>query len=455
MEARFKVVAGTDTNMVFRVGPDDTVRVGRGGAADIVLKEPRISRLHCQFTNNGKTVVVNDLQSTNGTFLNEKRVKSAPLEDGDEIRIGRTVIAVNISGAEEKPAKGQEGPDSVMGTFHEWMTEEDVFTRRAGREEEAEGEEGAGVAVEKAGKKGKGKPLRLVSGAVVGGCRLVEEIRSKDNLVVFSATQLSIGRSVSLKILANSATAAEEEVERFLGSARTTGKLNHPSIEDIHDSGYDGGYYYIIAELIRGKNIVEMTRPGGERKPLPITLAIEVAVRAAEALQYAHSHKIMHGNIHPERIMITIKKGEQDRGGVPMLSRLKLMDFGAGGYLLGGDSDRKRTEGRETILVHNYRAPEQLRRNTSVDQRADIYSLGGVLYRMLTARPPFAKARTAKTLVAAIRKEAPEPLHKLNPTVPRAVSRLVLTAMAKNPDDRYETADELLEALNELTALEG
>ncbi|MEW6359721.1 MAG: FHA domain-containing serine/threonine-protein kinase [Planctomycetota bacterium] len=453
MEATFRVIVGADKGKSFTLRSGRSITVGRSSASDIELSEPRISRIHCQLTNNGTRVILTDLRSTNGTFLNDKRVKSAPLQSDDKIRIGSTVIAVELEGAEaaEPAQKRREEPASAID---EKLLESEPKPE-AKAEARAEAKAEAAVAVEEKPKpKPKPKGVALPEeGQTIAGCRLITKIHEFDNEVTYRGLQLSIDRPVLIKILTTSAKASEEEIERFIGPARSAGKLNHPNVVQIHDAGAEEGVYYIVQELVEGRTIKELTSKGGKGEPLAVPLAVEIAVQVAIALDYAHYHKVMHGDVRPEKILICNigKKPEEEIRTVRSLGIVRLMEFGPGGYLLGAESDAKRSIMGPTSL-HNYRAPEQIQKNKPIDHRVDIYSLGAVLFRMLTGKPPF-MFNKPEEVINAILETGIESPKEHNPTVPQSVCRIVETSMEKDPDDRYQMMEEMLEELKMLTEL--
>ncbi|NOZ20093.1 MAG: protein kinase [Planctomycetes bacterium] len=442
MEVTFRVIVGADKGKSFTLRSGRSITVGRSSASDIELSEPRISRIHCQLTNNGARVILTDLRSTNGTFLNDKRVKSAPLQTDDNIRIGSTVIAVEIEGAEEteRPAERRQEPASAI----------DEKLLKSESEPKAE----AAVAVEeKPAPKPKKKVVALPEeGQTIAGCRLITKVREFDNEITYRGLQLSIDRPVLIKLLSTSAKASEDEIERFIGPARSAGKLNHPNVVQVHDAGADEGVYYIIQEFVEGKTIKELTSKGGKGEPLAVPLAVEIAAQVAIALEYAHRQKVMHGDIRPEKILIHQReKKEEELRTVRSLGIVRLMEFGPGGYLLGGESDAKRHLMGPTSL-HNYRAPEQIQKNKPIDHRADIYSIGAVLFRMLTGKPPFMSNKPEEVINAILETQIESP-KDYNPTVPQSVCRIVETSMEKDPDDRYQMMEEMLEELKMLTEL--
>jgi len=414
MKAVFRIVKGEQKGDGFELLPGKAITVGRSKHAGFVIPESGVSRVHCQFTHDGKRVILTDLRSTNGTFVNNRRVKSAPIEDGDQIRVGTTVLLFRLVSPEQ--------PSPPVR-----------------RREEA---------------KPKEKPAELKSGSVIAGCRLTEELKWRGNTVVFRAVQEAIGRDVTLKVLANSSDASEAEIERFLGPAKTAGRLNHPNIIQIHGAGKDAGYYYIIEEFITGKDIGAVMKKAEQVEPLPAALAIEVAVKIAEVLDYAHSCGVMHGDIRPKTVMVcrTSKTLPTPRS-LETLGTLKLVDFSPFGYMLGADA-KERTAAFGHPGVHGYCSPEQLDESGKVDERTDIYSLGALLYFMLTGRSPFHQ-KTSEGLVSAISKGRTIPIRDLNPGVPLSLCEIVSKAMAVEPAERYQSAREMQDALRELLSFGG
>jgi Tol biopolymer transport system component len=230
---------------------------------------------------------------------------------------------------------------------------------------------------------------------------------------VVRARDTRLGRSVAIKI------AHEQFSARFQREARTIAQLNHPNICTLHDIGPD----YLVMECIEGQTLSARIAAG----PLPVNEVVDIASQAASGLRAAHERGIVHRDIKPANIMVTA-------GGI-----VKVMDFGLA-RLASGELDV--TAPGTMVGTPAYMSPEQAT-GRGVDRRTDIWSLGVVVYEMLTGRTPF-RGDTALAVCRAIVDDKPEPIAKGRPAVPAPLVRLVEKALAKDPEKRYQTADELL-----------
>ena len=230
-----------------------------------------------------------------------------------------------------------------------------------------------------------------------------------------------LGRNVALKLLNERHAADEQFVERFRREAQSAAGLNHPNIVSIFDRGYAEGTYYIAMEYLEGRTLKELLVRNG---PTPIPVSIEYARQILGALAFAHRNGIVHRDIKPHNIVV----GSD--------GRLKVTDFG-----IARSGASQMTEAGSIVGTAQYLSPEQAR-GASVDPRSDLYSLGIVLYEMLTGHVPF----TGDTPVEIAMKHlslAPEPPSALRPEVPHNLDAVVMRALAKDPDQRYGSAEEM------------
>jgi eukaryotic-like serine/threonine-protein kinase len=238
---------------------------------------------------------------------------------------------------------------------------------------------------------------------------------------VYLAEDQELGRRVALKLLNDRHASDEQFVERFRREAQSAAGLNHPSIVSIFDRGYAEGTYYIAMEFLDGRTLKELLIRNG---PTPVPIAIDYARQILGALSFAHRNGIVHRDIKPHNIIV----GSD--------GRLKVTDFG-----IARSGASQMTEAGSIVGTAQYLSPEQAR-GAPVDPRSDLYSLGIVLYEMLTGHVPF----TGDTPVEIAMKhlsQVPEPPSKLRPDVPHDLDAIVMRALAKDPDQRYESAEEM------------
>jgi eukaryotic-like serine/threonine-protein kinase len=267
--------------------------------------------------------------------------------------------------------------------------------------------------------------------------RIIKEIGKGGMGVVYLAEDTVLGRQVAIKTLTEVNGAGNQNFRtRFLREARAVSALSHPHIATIHDYGETPeGQPYIVMEFIRGETLADLIL----KESLTIPRALEIIGEVAEALGEAHAHGIIHRDIKPSNIAIN-HRGE-----------VKVLDFGLAKQIDPGiadsfDPERQtllNTQTREGVIVGTpmYLSPEQAL-GLEVDARSDLFSLGGVLYECLAGKPPFFGGSPMEICAKVIRDDPPPP-SQVNSDVPPELDRIVLKALGKKPDQRYQTAGEL------------
>lgn len=267
-----------------------------------------------------------------------------------------------------------------------------------------------------------------LEGKVLGSrYEIIEKIGNGGMATVYKAMDLVLKRHVAVKILRDEFTTDEEFIKRFETEAQSAARLTHPNIVSIYDVGVDNGIYYIVMELIQGKTLKEIII--GERGPLTWKWSINVAIQIASALEMAHRNNIIHRDIKPHNIIIT-------KDGIA-----KVTDFG----IAKAVSNSTITAFGTTIGSVHYFSPEHARGGFT-DAKSDLYSLGVVLYEMVTGKVPF-DADTPVSVALKHMQEDPIPPIEENPNLPDAVNKIVLKALKKDPILRYQTSTEMLKDL--------
>ncbi|MFP4056836.1 MAG: protein kinase domain-containing protein [Candidatus Brocadiia bacterium] len=273
-------------------------------------------------------------------------------------------------------------------------------------------------------------------GRSFGNYTIVEEISRGAMGVVYKARQHLLDRTVALKVLIAGDMATEAQVARFRREAQAAARLRHRSIVPIHEVGFHDGKHFYTMDYVEGENLSALIRAGR----ITTRRALEIAAQIAEALDYAHSRGVVHRDIKPSNVML-------DAQGV-----VHILDFGLAKQL---DADTKFTRTGTTIGTPAYMPPEQASgESRRVDHRADIYSLGAVLYEMLTGRAPFAGDTMMNTLMKVLNDE-PVPPKRLNPKLHRDIQTIVLRCMEKPPERRYSSARALADDLRRFIAGES
>jgi eukaryotic-like serine/threonine-protein kinase len=254
-----------------------------------------------------------------------------------------------------------------------------------------------------------------------GRYRIVRKLGTGGMANVYLAEDQELGRSVAIKILDDRHAADEQFVERFRREAKNAASLSHPNIVSIYDRGEAEGTYYIAMEYLDGRTLKELLVRFGMP---PVKIAIGYTRQILSALAFAHKYGLVHRDIKPHNVLV-------DSGG-----HVKVTDFG-----IARSEASQMTEAGSIIGTAQYLSPEQAR-GAPVDQRSDIYSVGVLLYELLTGSVPF----TGDTPVEIAMKHlsaVPEPPSKKRPDVPRGLDLAVVRALAKDPDERFQSAEEM------------
>jgi len=266
-----------------------------------------------------------------------------------------------------------------------------------------------------------------MSKLLAGRYELIEKIGEGGMAVVYKAKDRLLNRYVAIKILRPEFTQDEQFLESFKRESQAAAGLQHPNIVSIYDVGRTGNINFIVMELVDGRPLSDLIKEKGR---LDYKTTIDIAKQMASALSIAHKHQIIHRDVKPHNIMIT-------SDGVA-----KLTDFG----IARAVSNATMVADTSKIIgsVH-YFSPEQAR-GAYVDERSDIYSLGIVMFEMLTGRVPFDGETPVEVALKHINEDVPSPA-KLVPGIPPALDKIVLKATDKYQTERYKSVDEMLEAL--------
>ena len=256
--------------------------------------------------------------------------------------------------------------------------------------------------------------------------------------VVYRATDPVIGRSVAVKTIRLSeegtGLSRQELLARFQTEARAAGLLTHPNIVVVYDAGEENGLFYITMELIEGKSLQALLDAGHS---FPVPRVLRIMEQTCSALQFAHDRNIVHRDIKPANLMLAAD------------DTVKVTDFGTAKILQFGTVQQT----QHVMGTPSYMSPEQVK-GKPVDGRSDIFSLGVLLYEVLTGEKPF-PGQTITTVIYKIVNEDPIPPRTLNPALHPGLSDIVMRALVKDPDIRYQSCREMLEDLRNYRALGG
>jgi serine/threonine-protein kinase len=280
--------------------------------------------------------------------------------------------------------------------------------------------------------------------------KILREIGSGGMGVVYKAEHRIMDRVVALKVLAPHLTSKPGAAERFLKEVKVAARLNHQNIVMFFDAEEVGGLLFLVMEYVEG---IDLDRLVAKKGPLPIPMACQFTKHAALGLQHAADKGMVHRDIKPQNLMASrkghvkimdfglarIARNDPEEDSPPAGTRLP---FGAGKPVADPLTNPNLLMGTPDFL-----SPEQARNSHAVDARSDIYSLGCTLFFLLTGRPPFAHAESLIDKLLAHTEEAPPAIRDIRSDVPEGLAAVLAKMLAKNPDDRYESAADVAEAL--------
>ncbi|RME02523.1 MAG: serine/threonine protein kinase, partial [Planctomycetota bacterium] len=265
---------------------------------------------------------------------------------------------------------------------------------------------------------------------ILPGYHILQRLGKGGMGAVYKAIQKSMERPVAIKILSPQLTQKKEYVERFFQEAKSVAKLNHPNIISGIDVGEHQGIYYFVMEYVEGENLRRKIKQKGK---LPYDEVLSITSQIAQALQHAYELGIVHRDIKPDNILIT------------NTGQAKLCDLG-----LAKESWNIHSEPSETVLgTPHYISPEQAKGEAQVDIRSDIYSLGATIFHMLTGSPPFDGEEPVEIMKKHLQLPFP-PLSQFQVNVPPKFAKILEKMVQKKPQDRFQTPQQLLDALDEL-----
>jgi serine/threonine protein kinase len=406
MSLQLLVVAGPDKGRAFTLQPGPDLLLGRSAQAYYRLTDPHVSRNHCQILRDGDQVTVICHGSSSGTLVNGKAVQRQVLKPGDVLRVGETQLRLHIG---DLPLDLALAHGAILPTAPAPAPQPDQLEALSGK-----------------------KLAHFDIGPVIGKGHAG---------VVFHATDTKDNRPVALKVLLPEFARHDEEVQRFIRAMKTMLPLRHPNLAALYAAGKTGPYCWVAMEYVAGENMRQVIDRIGAAGMLDWRYGFRVAVHVARALDYAHGQQIIHRNVTPTNILLeaatqTVKLGDL------MLAKA-----------LEGALAQQITRPGELLGDVVYMSPERTRGASEGDDgRSDLYGLGATVYALLTGRPPFEGA-TLVEKVTRIRQTEPVRPTKFQLAIPSRFEGLVLKLLAKRPEDRYQSASELLAELERLGKL--
>jgi len=276
----------------------------------------------------------------------------------------------------------------------------------------------------------------IAVGQTIGNYMLTAKLGEGGMGIVYLAEHPVIGRKVAMKAIHPELSRNPEVVSRFVTEAKSVNQIGNEHIVDIHDFGNtpDGEFYFIM-EFLQGDALVDRLKRSA---PLELGRALAIAAQVTDALGASHQHGIIHRDLKPENIFL-INKGHA-------VDFVKVLDFGLAKLTQGDDKVSHKTRTGSVMGTPYYMAPEQCEGKANIDHRADIYSLGVILFEMLTGKVPFGGEGYGEIIVKHITAAVPSP-RAINPLLPPSIENIILRALAKSREDRFQTMEEFGAAL--------
>lgn len=263
----------------------------------------------------------------------------------------------------------------------------------------------------------------MIGHQLSGRYEVIERVGGGGMALVYKAHDILLGRNVAIKVLRQQFVHDDEFIRRFRREAQSAASLSHPNVVSIYDVGQEEDIHYIVMEYIEGQNLNEIIK---ERAPLQVDEAVRIAAQIADALDHAHHNQIIHRDIKPHNILIG-KNG-----------RVKVTDFG----IARAVTSTTITQTGSVVGSVHYFSPEHAK-GVVTGEKSDLYSLGIVIYQMLTGQLPFLGESPISVALKHLQEEFEEP-SAVNPLIPQSVENIILKSMRKNPNERYQSALEML-----------
>jgi len=401
MNPRVRVEVGKQRGAEYEIPSQDekeSVVLGRGTFCDIKLFDMQLSRRHCQFINDGRSLYVEDLGSKNGTHVNAERITGRKeLEDGDRITVGSCALVVENVAALRRPERAAKWPG--MKTEQERLAEE----------------------------------MRSLEGKELGTVNVEEKIHEGEISLVYKGREMESGHVCAVKLIKPDAQVPIERRNRFIRGAKYAAQFHHPHMVRVYKGARHRDVFYVVMEFAEGESLTKLVEDSGGALELKDTLAITAQILSA--IQAAYGRGLVLRSVRPENILI----GEN--------LNVKIIDF----ELIKPVPTEE--EKQVTRIVDgninvdpSFAAPELIAYPVVADQRADVFGAGACLYFMLTGSAPFSGSLPPDQITRVFFRQMQEP-KTLNPNIPEPVVQIMQKAMAEQPHDRYQNAQEMLDDL--------
>ena len=407
MTRRLTIIAGPAVGTVYELVDGQILVIGRGADSDTTISDNRMSRVHCRVIVDGDSTSVTDAGSSSGIFVGGKKVDEQVLQPGDILIAGRTQFRYDLG--DEENISGAEATISDL----------DVAAPAATPTASSS------------------SSLVDLVGSTIHHYR-VDEIIAKGNTgMVYLATDLKKDRVCALKVMPPTFASDDDQKAHFIRAMKTMMPIRHDHIVEIYSAGKEGVFCWVAMEYVEGISLAEVIHQVGVEGMLDWKEVWRVGVQVGRALHEASRHKVVHRNLTP----VNILRRKVDRAclvGDMMLAKA-----------LEGTLAVQITKPSQLIGDVPFMSPERIQGQDNIDTRSDIYGLGATMYALLTGRPP-SEGGSLPELVQNVREKEPAKPKEYQLSVDDLFQDMVMKMLAKNPDDRYDSPDQLLRELNRI-----
>ena len=420
MKVILNVIAGPHRGRSFEFQEHDTFIVGRARYAHFRLanRDQHLSRAHFLVEANPPLCRVTDMVSTNGTFLNGRRIDESLLQDGDVIEAGDASIAVRIDETGDPRATRQaagSNPVPISGSDRESSISLPINV-----------EEPIPTTI---------RNVNAGAGADdIPGYHIVRELGRGGMGTVFLAERESDGIPVAVKVIQPAVPVGPAEIPKFLREAAILTKLSHDRIVRFFDCGQANGAVFLVMEYVDGFDAAAILKQQG---PFSVDASVSVICQVLEALQYAHQCGFIHRDIKPANILLVERDGQW---------QTKLADFGLARVYQSSKLSGLTLQGEFGGSLP-FIPPEQITDFRNVDPRADIYSAAATFYTLLSGEFVHDFAKSFNKRILQVLEGNPVPLEQRRPDLPAALVRLVHRGLSRDPEDRFPSADQMRRSL--------
>ncbi len=403
------VTSGPDKGHRYQISDAFTTLFGRSRHANTKLSDNSISRVHCEIEIRGKRILLTDLESSSGTFVNNKKIDECEFKDGDVLRIGNTEMKLEKLTAEEEHTIAPTVPP--------------IPPRPVIRSSEK---------------------LQGLAGTQLSHYDVGEVLAKGQTGLIFKAYDFKKDRDVAMKVLWPEFSQIEDDMQRFIRAMKTMMPLRHPNLVALYGAGKTGPYCWISMENVPGESLTQIIARLGTADRLDWRRVLVIGYYLAKALEYAHGKDIIHRNLTPQNVIVGKKPSETKLGDL-MLAKAQEGEFA-----------QQITKPGEILGDVRYLSPERtgVFDVKTVDNRSDLYSLGALMYAMLTGRPPFEGTNLIDTMTKIVHSE-PARIKQFQMAVNESLESLVLKLLSKRPEKRCQTATELIKEMERTAKFNG